>query len=139
MGCIAGPVYAAAVVLPADHGIAGLRDSKKISAGKREQLAVQICQRAQLFAVASASVEEIDTLNILSASWTAMARAVALLDPRPTLCLVDGAHAPELEVAEVRAVPGGDRTEEAIMVAAILICRCPGCRRALADQSSCGR
>jgi ribonuclease HII len=120
MGCIAGPVYAAAVVLPVDHGIAGLRDSKRISAGKREQLAVQIRQRAHVFAVASASVEEIDTLNILSASWTAMARAVVLLDPQPTLCLVDGAHAPGLEVAEVRAVPGGDRTVEAIMAAAIL-------------------
>jgi ribonuclease HII len=120
MGCIAGPVYAAAVVLPADHGIVGLRDSKKISAGKREQLAVQIRQRAQLFAVASASVEEIDTANILSASWTAMARALALLYPRPALCLVDGGHAPELDVAEVRAVPGGDGTEQAIMAAAIL-------------------
>lgn len=66
---------------PPTHGIVGLRDSKKISAGRREQMAVQVRRRAQLFAVASASVEEIDTLNILPASWTAMKRAVALLDP----------------------------------------------------------
>ena len=59
-------------------------------------------------------------MNILSASWTAMARAVARLDPGPAVCLVDGAHAPTLGTAEVRAVPGGDRSEEAIMAAAIL-------------------
>jgi ribonuclease HII len=121
MGCIAGPVYAAAVVLSKDHGIVGLRDSKTIrSEARRESVAVDIRNRAVLFAVASASVEEIDELNILVASWSAMTRAVALLEPQPSLCLVDGAHAPDLGVARVKAVPGGDRTEEAIMAAAIL-------------------
>ena len=82
-GPLAGPVVAAAVILHPDHPIEGLRDSKKLSARRRERLAVEIRERALAFAVASASVEEIDRLNILRATLLAMTRAIEGLDPRP--------------------------------------------------------
>ena len=83
-GPLAGPVFAAAVILGPDHGITGLDDSKKLSAGRREALALQIREYAVAWAVASASVEEIDALNILQASLLAMRRAVESLALMPT-------------------------------------------------------
>jgi RNase HII (EC 3.1.26.4) len=118
-GCLAGPVYAAAVVLPADHGIIGLADSKRLSPARRTRLAAVIRERAGAWAVASASVEEIEILNILHASLLAMRRAVEALRPTPTLCLVDGDRLPALPCAG-RAVIGGDHLEPAIMAASIL-------------------
>ena len=118
-GCLAGPVYAAAVILPEQHGIVGLRDSKQLTAAKRELLAPQIQGRALAWAVGIASVEEIDRLNILRATFLAMARAVQALTLRPTLCLVDGNQVPQLG-CEVRTIVGGDATVESIMAASIV-------------------
>jgi len=118
-GCLAGPVYAAAVILPADHGLVGLRDSKALSARQRERLAPQIEAAALDWALGIATVEEIDRLNILQATFLAMQRAVAALAAPPSLCLVDGSQRPPLPVP-VRMVVGGDRSEDAIMAAAIV-------------------
>jgi ribonuclease HII len=118
-GCLAGPVYAAAVILPECHGIAGLRDSKQLSAQRREVLAQQIRRTALACSVGIASVEEIDRLNILRASLLAMTRAVQALAPRPALCLVDGNQAPPLDLP-VQTVVGGDASVECIMAASIV-------------------
>ena len=118
-GCLAGPVYAAAVILPQRHGIAGLRDSKQLSAAQRSVLAPRIHAAALAWAVGIATVEEIDRINILRATFLAMARAVQALNLRPALCLVDGNQVPELGCA-VRTVVGGDATVESIMAASIV-------------------
>ncbi len=118
-GCLAGPVYAAAVILPPEHGLSGLRDSKQLTRARREQFAPLIHAAALDFAVGIASVEEIDTLNILQATFLAMRRAVAALRSAPTLCLVDGNRAPRLHCA-VRTIVGGDAIEDAIMAASII-------------------
>ncbi len=118
-GCLAGPVFAAAVILPVDHGISGLKDSKQLSAVQRERLAPVIRARALAFAVAEASVDEIDRLNILQANLLAMRRAVAGLSLQPLLCLVDGNVDPRLGVA-TRCVIGGDALHAEIMAASIL-------------------
>jgi ribonuclease HII len=118
-GCLAGPVYAAAVILPEGHGLAGLRDSKKLSAAQRERLAPLIRQRALAWAVGSASVAEIDQLNILQATFLAMRRAVESLTARPDLCRVDGSQRPPLP-GPVEMVIGGDASDEAIMAASIV-------------------
>jgi len=118
-GCLAGPVYAAAVILPQRHGIIGLADSKQLSAGQREALVPKIHQRAQAWAIGIASVEEIDRLNILRATFLAMARAVQALGVKPGLCLVDGNQVPDLG-CEVRTVVGGDATVRSIMAASII-------------------
>lgn len=118
-GPLAGPVYAAAVILNREDAIAGLADSKKLSARRRDTLADEIRRRAIAWAVASASVEEIDTLNILQASLLAMQRAVAGLSPAPQEALVDGLHSPVLPCA-VRAIVRGDSTVPAISAASIL-------------------
>jgi ribonuclease HII len=120
MGSLAGPVYAAAVILPQDHDIVGLRDSKRLTPRQRERLAGVVRERALAWAVASASTEEIDRFNILEASWLAMARALKQLEPQPGVCLVDGGQVPRLPGYEVRAIPHGDGLVEAIMAASIL-------------------
>jgi ribonuclease HII len=118
-GPLAGPVFAAAVILDAARPIAGLADSKTIPAARRAALACEIRQRALAWSVASASVEEIDALNILRAALLAMRRAVERLDIAPQEVLVDGLHLPELSVP-ARAVPRGDTTVAAIAAASIL-------------------
>lgn len=118
-GCLAGPVYAAAVILPEPCRIRGLDDSKKLSRLQRERLAPVIERRALAFAVASATVEEIDRINILQASLLAMQRAAALLKCAPALCLVDGNQPPRLG-CEVRMVIGGDGIHKCIMAASVL-------------------
>jgi len=118
-GCLAGPVYAAAVILPKPCRLPGLNDSKKLPREERERLAPLIEQRAIAFAVACASVEEIDRINILQASLLAMRRAVDLLLQKPTLCLVDGNIPPKLE-CEVQTVIGGDGRHRCIMAASVL-------------------
>ena len=120
-GCLAGPVHAAAVILPHGHGIEGLRDSKQLSAAQREALAPLIQTRALTWAIGSASVEEIDRLNILRATFLAMQRAVAALAPLPTLCRIDGNQRPTLTIeVEIEMKIGGDASEESIMAASIL-------------------
>lgn len=118
-GPLAGPVYAAAVILPRGIRISGLADSKTLPAEKREALAVEIRRRAVAWAVASASVAEIDALNILRASLLAMQRAVQALGVPPRRAVVDGLHCPELP-CPVRAVVKGDASIAAISAASIL-------------------
>lgn len=118
-GPIAGPVYAAAVVLDPGRPIAGLADSKLLSASRRERLAREIRACARAWSIASASVEEIDALNILQASLLAMRRAVEGLSFVPDEALVDGNRCPPLG-CRVRAVVGGDRLHAAISAASIL-------------------
>ena len=119
-GPLAGPVVAAAVILHPDHPIEGLRDSKKLSARRRERLAAEIRERALAFAVASASVEEIDRLNILRATLLAMTRAIEGLDPRPRHVRIDGNRAPRLDGMRVETVIGGDDQDPALAAASIL-------------------
>jgi ribonuclease HII len=118
-GPLAGPVYAAAVILPRKTRIDGLADSKTLSPAKREALAIEIKQQAIAWAVASASVAEIDTLNILRASLLAMKRAVEGLRVLPRRVVVDGLHCPELP-CPARAVVAGDASIAAISAASIL-------------------
>ena len=118
-GPLAGPVYAAAVILDRRRPIAGLRDSKKLTAARREELAPLIRARAAACAVASASVEEIDQINILQASLLAMRRAVAGLAVRPQLARIDGNRAPVLD-CEIELIVGGDDSDPAISAASIL-------------------
>ena len=89
-GPLAGPVYAAAVRLPRGIEIAGLNDSKKLTEKKREALFDEICEKALAYAVASASVAEIEEKNILGATYLAMNRAIEQLNPAPELALIDG-------------------------------------------------
>ena len=118
-GPLAGPVYAAAVILPAGLFIEGLNDSKKISEKKREKLFEIIKAEAVSYGIASASEEEIDTINILNAAQLAMRRAVAMLTPRPDLVLVDGNVAREFEMKAVPII-GGDAVSPSIAAASIL-------------------
>jgi len=118
-GPIAGPVVAAAVILDRRRPITGLRDSKLLSARRRTTLAAQIRRDARAWAVAFASVEEIDTLNILQATLLAMRRAVEALDPAPDEAWVDGNRCPDLKTP-ARAIVGGDRLYAEISAASIL-------------------
>lgn len=118
-GPLAGPVFAAAVILDPEHPIAGLADSKTLSPGKRERLAAQIRASALTWAVAEATVEEIDRLNILQATMLAMARAVSVLSPQPVEALIDGNRCPDLPLP-ARAIVRGDATVAEISAASIL-------------------
>ena len=118
-GPIAGPVFAAAVVLGARCRIDGLKDSKLLAPGRREALAERIRGEAHAWAVASATVEEIDRLNILQATLLAMQRAVLALAPPPDEAWIDGDHCPTL-ACRARAVVGGDRSVPQISAASIL-------------------
>lgn len=118
-GCLAGPVYAAAVILPEGHSLQGLNDSKALSQKARERLFPQIQQQALAWCIATASVAEIDSLNILQASLLAMRRAVAGLTQLPTLCLVDGNQDPRLNLP-TQTVIDGDALHPCIMAASIL-------------------
>jgi len=118
-GPLAGPVVAAAVVLDPAHPIPGLDDSKKLSATRRDALAIEIRAHALAWAVAEASVEEIDRLNILGATMLAMQRAVQAIAPAPELVLVDGNRLPRLTVP-AQAIVRGDALVPAISAASIL-------------------
>ncbi|GMQ30489.1 ribonuclease HII [Algoriphagus confluentis] len=89
-GCLAGPVVAAAVILPVDYSNPWINDSKKLSKSNREELIEEIKDRALAWAIAEASVEEIDQINILNASFLAMKRAVLQLSVQPEHLLIDG-------------------------------------------------
>ena len=119
-GPLAGSVFAAAVVLDPDRTrINGLADSKTLDAEIREKLAGRIRERARAWAVASASVEEIDTLNILRASLLAMKRAIEALGMDPEEVCVDGLHVPQVAF-RCRAIVRGDQLVAAISAASIL-------------------
>jgi len=118
-GPLAGPVYAAAVILGGAHGITGLADSKKLSARQRDVLALRIKADAVAWAVASATVEEIDALNILQATLLAMKRAVETLTRVPVEVLVDGLFCPSIAYPS-RAIVRGDSSVAEISAASIL-------------------
>ena len=118
-GPLAGPVFAAAVILNPARRIRGLADSKTLTADVRETLAQRIRERAIAFSIAHATVEEIDRLNIRQANLAAMRRAVEGLGVRPTLALVDGNDPPAL-ACRVEAIIGGDARHAAISAASIL-------------------
>ena len=119
-GPLAGPVVAAAVILDPNRPIAGINDSKKLSARKRSALADEIRLHALAWSVAEASVEEIDRLNILHASLLAMRRAVERLSVTPEYALIDGNRCPDGLPCAAQAVVGGDATIVAIAAASIL-------------------
>ena len=123
-GALFGPVVAAAVVLAEDAQQPltrlGVTDSKKLSAKRRQQLAIEIKSWASHYAIGLASVHEIDRLNILQATFLAMSRAVKQLSPQPSLCLIDGNHRiPQLPIAQ-QAIVKGDQTHLEIAAASIL-------------------
>lgn len=118
-GPLAGPVVAAAVILDPKRRIYGLRDSKVLKPARREQLARRIRERAIAWAVAEASVDEIDAINILQARLLAMRRAVDALTVTPEYALVDGNQLPCLPFPG-RAIIAGDALEPAISAASIL-------------------
>lgn len=118
-GCLAGPVVAAAVILDRNKPIAGLTDSKKLSEKRREYLSQLVQERALSWAIAEASVTEIEQLNILQASLLAMQRAIEKLDRQPDKVLVDGNHLPRLN-QPAEAIIKGDSTVAAISAASIL-------------------
>ena len=118
-GPLAGPVVAAAVILDPARPIPGLNDSKKLSEKKRLVLAEMIRERAIAWAVAEASVEEIDRINILQASLLAMQRAVAGLAVRPISALIDGNRCPQLDIP-AEAIIQGDGKIASIAAASIL-------------------
>ncbi len=118
-GPLAGPVYAAAVILNSQHPIFGLADSKKLSEKKRDLLALEIRQHATAWAIATASVDEIDEINILRASLLAMRRAVEALSVKPNEVLVDGLYCPDTGLPS-RAIVKGDSSIPQISAASIL-------------------
>ncbi|MBI1732867.1 MAG: ribonuclease HII [Gammaproteobacteria bacterium] len=118
-GPLAGPVYAAAVILDPGRNISGLADSKRLTAHARRNLSATIRERALAWAVARVENPEIDRINILNASLLAMVNAVESLNIAPKLVLVDGNICPRMACA-VRAVVRGDATVPAISAASIL-------------------
>jgi ribonuclease HII len=118
-GPLAGPVYAAAVILDPERRVNGLADSKVLNAERRELLAGRIKERAVAWAVACASVEEIDAINIFRASLLAMRRAVEALSVAPHEAWIDGMHCPEL-ACRARAIVDGDASHKVISAASIL-------------------
>ena len=118
-GPLAGAVYAAAVILNPHRPILGLADSKKLSEKKRDSLAIEIKAHALAWAIASASVEEFDEINILQASLLAMKRALEALTLLPELVLVDGNQCPKISLP-CQAIVKGDSKVAAISAASIL-------------------
>ena len=118
-GPLAGPVCAAAVILPEDAVLPGLDDSKKLTEKKREALFPLIRERAVAYGIAFASVEEIERMNILAAALLAMNRAIAQLSPAPELALIDGNIVKGISVP-ARSVVGGDGKVAAIAAASVL-------------------
>ncbi|WOC31023.1 MULTISPECIES: ribonuclease HII [Caproicibacterium] len=118
-GPLAGPVFAGAVILPEGCVIPGVKDSKKLTEKKREELYSVIIEKAVAWGVGFATEQEIDEINILQATFLAMRRAAAKLNPAPQLALVDGNRAPLLPMP-VRTIVKGDGCCESIAAASIL-------------------
>lgn len=109
-GPLAGPVYAAAVILPKGHIVEGVNDSKKISEKKRDLLFDKIIDECVCYSIGTASEQEIDEINILQATFLAMRRAVAGLEIKPDIALVDGNKKPGLDIAEQIIVKGDSKS-----------------------------
>lgn len=118
-GPLAGPVYAAAVILPPELSIPGLDDSKKLSDKRRRALFPVICEQAVAYGIGFATHEEIDAVNILQATYLAMERALAALPVRPELALIDGNRAKDFGIP-VKTVIHGDGLSASIAAASIL-------------------
>lgn len=118
-GPLAGPVFAAAVILDPDRPLPGLRDSKALTPARREELAAQIRQQALAWAIGFCSEREIDAMNILQASLLAMRRAIEALPRQPTLALIDGNRCPVCAI-RTEAIVKGDAKVAAISAASIL-------------------
>ncbi len=118
-GPLAGPVYAAAVILPRGLVISGLDDSKKLTEKKREELFDIITGKAVCYGIARAEVEEIETLNILNATFLAMNRAISLLDPIPAIALIDGNRNTGIETKSICVIRGDSKCAD-IAAASIL-------------------
>ncbi len=118
-GPLAGPVFAAAVVLPVDCEIPGLNDSKKLTEKKREALFEVIIEKAIAYSVASASEKEIDEINILNATYLAMNRAFDGLSVKPDMALIDGNREPGVDAMQ-KTVVKGDSKSMSIAAASIL-------------------
>ncbi len=119
-GPLAGPVYAAAVILPKNHIVEGVNDSKKLSEKKRELLFDRIINECVCWSVGTASEKEIDEINILQATFLAMKRAVDGLEIVPQLALVDGNKAPSLNATDVETIVKGDAKSASIACASII-------------------
>ena len=118
-GPLAGPVYAAAVILPSDCVIEGLNDSKKLTEKKREALFDEIKEKALAYGIASADEKEIDEINILNATFLAMKRAINSLSVKPDLALIDGNQKPHTDIEEVTVIKG-DAKSTSIAAASVL-------------------
>lgn len=118
-GPLCGPVFAAACILPEGYMPDGLNDSKKLTPKKREKLFDEICTNAISYCIASASVEEINTLNILEADLLAMRRAIDGLSQKPDIALIDGNIARDFQIP-AKAIIGGDAKSPSIAAASIL-------------------
>ena len=118
-GCLAGEVVSAAVILPINHGILGLNDSKKLREHQREAICSEIVEKCICFSIGKASVREIDWLNILQATMLSMQRAVSGLKVEPEFVLVDGNKLPEWKYNS-KAIVKGDSLIEEISAASIL-------------------
>ena len=118
-GPLAGDVYAAAVIFDEDTVIDGINDSKKLSEKKREVLFDEITEKAKAYCIATASIEEIEQLNILNAAMLAMKRAVEGLKIKPQLALIDGNKSPDIDIP-TETVIKGDAKSQSIAAASIL-------------------
>lgn len=118
-GPLAGPVFAAAVVLPKDFIIEGVNDSKKLTEKKREEFFGIIKEKSLDYSIASASETEIDEVNILNATFLAMKRAIENLKIKPDFALIDGNRLPKLGI-DAKSVIKGDSLSESIAAASIL-------------------
>ncbi|MGN0607272.1 MAG: ribonuclease HII [Oscillospiraceae bacterium] len=119
-GPLAGDVYAAAVILPENVIIDGINDSKKLSEKKREKLFDEIKEKAVSYCIATASVEEIEKINILQAAMLAMKRAVSGLSVNPSAAMIDGNKCPDIQNMTVKSVVKGDAVCASIAAASIL-------------------
>ncbi len=119
-GCIAGPVVAAAVILPRGMDFPEFDDSKKLSEKQREKLRIKVLENAEAYGVGIVSAEEIDEINILNASFLAMHRAIDQLKIRPELLLIDGNRFNKYKDIKHQCIVGGDAKYQAIAAASIL-------------------
>lgn len=119
-GCLAGPVYAAAVILPKRYRNRELNDSKKLTARQRERLRIEIMSAATAWSIASCTNTEIDVMNILRASITAMHRAISGLKVRPLILLIDGNRFYTYEDIPHHTIIRGDATYLSIAAASVL-------------------
>ena len=119
-GPLAGDVFAAAVILKKDVRIDGINDSKKLSEKKRNQLFDEIKEKSEAWCIATASVDEIENINILNAAMLAMRRAVEGLGIRPELVIADGNKCPDIPDVKVQSLVKGDATSASIAAASVL-------------------